>query len=46
VILKELIETQIIPDAISKGDRWLCSMAFTLLKEKDKALFATIVSTR
>jgi hypothetical protein len=41
--LKDVIENQIIGKAITNGDRYLASMGFTLMKEKEKALFATIV---
>ncbi|KAJ3413506.1 regulator of (H+)-ATPase in vacuolar membrane [Chytridiales sp. JEL 0842] len=42
-VLKEILQNQVLPDAVSKGDRWLCSMIFTLLKQKEKALLATIM---
>ncbi|RKO89844.1 RAVE protein 1 C terminal-domain-containing protein [Blyttiomyces helicus] len=42
-ILKETITEQILPMAIETGDRWLASMAFTLLKQRDKALYATLM---
>ncbi|KAI8586289.1 RAVE protein 1 C terminal-domain-containing protein [Geranomyces variabilis] len=41
-ILKETLSTQILPNAIAKGDRWLAAMAFTMLKQRDQALFAVV----
>ncbi|KAJ3161107.1 regulator of (H+)-ATPase in vacuolar membrane [Geranomyces michiganensis] len=41
-ILKETITTHILPNAIAKGDRWLAAMAFTMLKQRDQALFAVL----
>ncbi|KAI8818763.1 RAVE protein 1 C terminal-domain-containing protein [Fimicolochytrium jonesii] len=40
--LKETLLTSIIPSALEKGDRWLASMGFTLLKDKDAALLAIL----
>ncbi|KAJ3285428.1 regulator of (H+)-ATPase in vacuolar membrane, partial [Borealophlyctis nickersoniae] len=42
-VLKETLTNNVLPDTIAKGDRWLTSMIFTLLKQRDKALYATLM---
>ncbi|KAJ3055772.1 regulator of (H+)-ATPase in vacuolar membrane [Rhizophlyctis rosea] len=42
-VLHEILETHILPKAIESGDRWLTSMVFTLLKQRVKALCATLM---
>ncbi|KAI8913148.1 RAVE protein 1 C terminal-domain-containing protein [Powellomyces hirtus] len=41
-VLTETYNTYILPGAIAKGDRWLATMAFTIMKQRDKALFALL----
>ncbi|KAJ3174760.1 regulator of (H+)-ATPase in vacuolar membrane [Geranomyces variabilis] len=41
-ILKETLSSHILPNAIAKGDRWLAAIAFTMLKQRDQALFAVL----
>ncbi|KAJ3017210.1 regulator of (H+)-ATPase in vacuolar membrane [Thoreauomyces humboldtii] len=41
-ILTETYLNHILPTAISQGDRWMASMSFTILKQRDKALFALL----
>ncbi|KAJ3044683.1 regulator of (H+)-ATPase in vacuolar membrane, partial [Rhizophlyctis rosea] len=42
-VLKEILTSSILPSAIEKGDRWLTCMVFTLLKQRDRALYATLM---
>ncbi|KAJ3333967.1 regulator of (H+)-ATPase in vacuolar membrane [Blyttiomyces sp. JEL0837] len=41
-VLKDILSQTLLPAAIAKGDRWLSSIIFSLLKDKEKALYATI----
>ncbi|TPX65121.1 hypothetical protein SpCBS45565_g05402 [Spizellomyces sp. 'palustris'] len=41
-IQRETLLNSILPRAIDQGDRWLASVAFTMLKQRDKALLATL----
>ena len=42
-ILKKIYEDYVIPLAISTGDRWLASLAFWSLNQRDKAVKAIMV---
>ncbi|KAJ3225333.1 regulator of (H+)-ATPase in vacuolar membrane [Clydaea vesicula] len=42
-ILIDIIKEYIIPQSIKSGDRWILSMAFSLLKDKSKAVLATVM---
>ncbi|KAI8610245.1 RAVE protein 1 C terminal-domain-containing protein [Chytriomyces sp. MP71] len=41
--LIDTLKTNILPDAVNSGDRYLISMCYTLLKQKDMALKATMM---
>ncbi|TPX73880.1 hypothetical protein CcCBS67573_g04853 [Chytriomyces confervae] len=41
--LADTLKSNILPEAFSVGDRYLISMVYTLLKEKEKALKATMM---
>lgn len=43
-LLINILSTVIIPESIEKGDRWLLSMSFSILREKSNALMACIVN--
>ncbi len=44
-VLKEIIEEKILPLAAEEGNRWLASWAFWMLRRRDMAVRALIVST-
>lgn len=41
-LMQKVLAESIVPECIRTGDRWLLSMAFTLLKDKKNALYATV----
>ncbi|CAG8530036.1 3694_t:CDS:10 [Cetraspora pellucida] len=41
--LKNILETHVIPLAVKTGDRWLASMAFWILNQRDRAVKAIMV---
>lgn len=43
-VVQELIETKVLPKAVMEGDRWLASWAFWMLRRRDLAVRATVVS--
>ncbi|RIB04432.1 RAVE protein 1 C terminal-domain-containing protein [Gigaspora rosea] len=42
-ILKSILENHVIPLAVKTGDRWLASMAFWILNQRDRAVKAIMV---
>ncbi|KAI8924605.1 hypothetical protein BC831DRAFT_464821 [Entophlyctis helioformis] len=42
-MLIDLIENTLLPDAIAKGDRWMASMLFHMLRKRDQAFYATVM---
>jgi hypothetical protein len=43
-ILREILEEKVLPEAASKGNRWMASWAFWMLRRRDMAVRALIVS--
>lgn len=43
-ILTDLLEAQLIPSAIESEDRWLLSILFTLIKQRDRAFYCITVN--
>lgn len=43
-ILREILEEKVLPEAASEGNRWMASWAFWMLRRRDMAVRALIVS--
>jgi hypothetical protein len=43
-VLREILEEKILPEAASEGNRWMASWAFWMLRRRDMAVRALIVS--
>ncbi|KAL7747460.1 regulator of (H+)-ATPase in vacuolar membrane [Sorochytrium milnesiophthora] len=44
-VLKQILSTQVLPDMVERGDRFLTVMVLWLMREKDQALRATLQPT-
>jgi hypothetical protein len=43
-VLRRLLEEEVLPLAAQEGNRWMASWAFWMLKRKDMAVRALVVS--
>lgn len=43
-VLREILEEKVLPEAASEGNRWMASWAFWMLRRRDMAVRALIVS--